>query len=520
MVSTGDRSAPFQPALLAAIFILAAAWMVFNAATLPIWYDETITLLELAGNAAPIWVEGILPAAEHREAFTGLSGYGELLDALYHTDVHPPLYYIVALTWTKLFGVDLFALRVLSSLFVLGAGLLLARAAAPRGRLTQAITLFVFFAAPMTLWAAVNARDYGLALLLIAAGILTSARELEKDDEAAGGRGSLRLISLTGLFGGLAFLTHYLSLLAFGPLFAVLALRRLRRAPLAVCAGSALYALGGALAAPMLLKHLGARPDAFSGFEDLGTEVAALAVILFGAMSEPAQELWISLTQFLVFLALLSAGTVFAVLAWRRAPADSAQAAGLYGFCVGLFVLFLVSDKSLAKAHGLDRYCVLMLPFLALVIGRVPGELRQGSKVLGNAAAALIVLLAAVTWWDGVLRKAQWTNGMRFSAVAQALPEVGAERSIAVVPKGFGRGMPGTWAYELPPEMPMLVLFGKGELEALKSRIEDYDLFAFGDDLSGISLAKVADFKAELEARGFTSDDGVVYRRIAGDAGS
>lgn len=515
MPSSALRNSPAFYTAMATVFVVAAFWLLYNAAALPIWYDETITLLELAGNPSPSWPEGILPAEVHRQAFEGTTNYTGILQALYDTDVHPPLYYLAALTWAKLGGGDLFSLRLISALCVLGAGLILARCAAPQGRLAQVLTVLIFFGAPITLWAGVNARGYGLAMLLVAAAILACTRELSKEAGQIGGADTLRLVSLAGLFGGLAFLTHYLTLLLLGPLFALLALLRLRCAPLAVFSGSALYALCGIAVAPMLLKHLGARPDAFSGFGDFATELTALVVILFAAVSEPAQQLWISLPQFLFFLTLLFAATIFILRDFRRDKPGAAQVLGLYGFCCGLFLLFLVSDKSLAKAGGLDRYSALALPFLALLIGRLPIALRQRSRALAGAAIAAIAAFIAVTWWDGELRKAQWINGADFAAVAAALPGVEKDRALMVVPRGHGRGMPGTWAHELPPAVPMVVVRDAADFDDLARRIDDYDLFAFGGDLSGRSLEDLAGFKARLLQRGFVSERGVVFTRAA-----
>lgn len=502
----------------AAIFAVAAAWLVYNGASLPIWYDETISLLEFAGNPSPKWDKGVLMAGAHQQAFAGSSSFSGILEALYENDVHPPLYYLIALAWTKLFGGDLFGLRVLSALFVLGAALLVARSAAPLGKTTQLLTLLLFLGAPAALWAGVNARGYGLAMLLIAAAILTCTRELAKDAEQVGGRDTLQLVSLTGLFAGLAFLTHYLTLLVLGPLFAVLALLRLRRAPLAVLSGSTLYALCGLAVSPMLLKQLGARPDAFTGFESFTTELTALIVILFAAVSEPAQQLWISLPQFLLFLALLAGAAIYTLRGSRQDKSAAIHIVGLAGFCCGLLLLFLISDKSLAKAGGLDRYSTLALPFLALLIGRVPAQLRQRSRTFSGIATAAIAAFIAITWWDGELRKAQWTNEIVFSTVEERLPEIGAQRALAVVPSGYGRGMPGTWAHELPADMPMLVLQDPDELKALEGRIADYDLFALGDDLSERSFEDIAAFARTLKERGFVTEEGIVFVR-AGDGG-
>lgn len=519
MIRSAFRSSPAFYSAITAVFTLAAFWMLYNAGTLSIRYDEAITLLELAGNAAPGWPEGIVPAESHRQAFDGSTSFPGILQALYDTDVHPPLYFVVALGWTKLVGADLFNLRLLSVLFVLGAGLVIARCAAPQGKLTQFLAVLIFFGAPMTLWAGVNTRGYGLALLLVSAGILTCTRELSKEEGEEGGRDTLRLVSLTGLFGGLAFLTHYLTLLVVGPLFALLALLRLRRAPLAVFSGSALYALCAAAVSPMLRKHLGARPDSFPGFESFATELTALIVILFAAVTEPAQQLWINLPQFLIFLALLAAAMVFALRCAGRDKTVAIQVLGLCGFCCGLFVLFAVTDKSLAKANGLARYSTLAVPFLALLIGRVPAELRRRSKALGGVAIAAVAAFIAITWWDGELRKAQWANGTNFTAVAAALPQVENGRALMVVPRGHGRGMPGTWAHEVPPKVPMLVIRDAVDFEALAQRLEDYDLFAFGGDLSGRSLEDLETFKTKLLESGFVSEQGVVFTRTAFSGG-
>lgn len=145
---------------------------------LPLWLDETWSAMIAT---QPSWT------TFWREAWL---------------DCNPPLYYGLLALWTALFGDSNIALRLPSLLFTTGAAAAAFRFAPPNlqsvGRWTWA-GLILFWMHALTL--SVDARGYGLLLLLSTLGCLVFARLYE--------RLSLQTASLWVGIGALMFLTHY-----------------------------------------------------------------------------------------------------------------------------------------------------------------------------------------------------------------------------------------------------------------------------------------------------------------------
>ena len=57
--------------ILAVLILVTVAVRVPGAYSRSIWYDESITLLETAGNAAPTWPAGLAPASTPKQLLVG-----------------------------------------------------------------------------------------------------------------------------------------------------------------------------------------------------------------------------------------------------------------------------------------------------------------------------------------------------------------------------------------------------------------------------------------------------------------
>jgi mannosyltransferase len=162
---------------------------------------------------------------------------GGLIAAIPDSESTPPLYYVIAWLWAKLFGTGEFGLRSLSALFgtaavpvayVAGARLVTARA----GLVLAALTAV----SPLLVWFSQEARAYALLALLCAASLAVFPRALER-----------RGLWLWALVCVLALATHYFAIFVVLP-EALLLVRRLGRrsagaiAPVAI-AGLALLPL-------------------------------------------------------------------------------------------------------------------------------------------------------------------------------------------------------------------------------------------------------------------------------------
>src|SRR3954447_27072164 len=172
---------------------------------------------------------------DHNEAVT----VGRVLHASFGATMHvvsdgersPPLYYVLAWLWSKVFGTGEVGLRALSAL--IGTLLIpVAYFAARRFGSGRAGVLAAAFVAlnPYLIWYSQEARSYGLLVLLSGIGLLFFAKALE--------RGSRRDLLLWSVASALAVCSHYFAVFLIAPqaIWLLYARRRDRRVMAAVAA--------------------------------------------------------------------------------------------------------------------------------------------------------------------------------------------------------------------------------------------------------------------------------------------
>ena len=169
---------PVEVWILAAITIAGAALRFATIAHQSYWYDEATTVREL-----------------HRS-------FGGLLSAVANQESTPPLYYVLAWVWVKVFGTGEAGLRSLSALA--GVGLipvtyLCARALVSKatGLLAAALTAL----SPFLIWYSQEARAYMLLALLCGLSFLFFIRALRQP--------STRNLGWWAACSSLAVLTHF-----------------------------------------------------------------------------------------------------------------------------------------------------------------------------------------------------------------------------------------------------------------------------------------------------------------------
>src|ERR1700712_2622474 len=84
-------------------------------------YDEQYTLQLVAGAPRPGWPEAAFTAGWVQPLQAGSSNLHQIARDLRETDVHPPLYFWMALGWRDLVGPGLDRLRLLSVICSVGA---------------------------------------------------------------------------------------------------------------------------------------------------------------------------------------------------------------------------------------------------------------------------------------------------------------------------------------------------------------------------------------------------------------
>jgi mannosyltransferase len=175
--------------------------------------------------AAGLWVLGGLTAAgaavrfstlglqsyHHDEVITAMrvisGSFGHMLHSVKTSESNPPLYYVLAWGWAKVFGTGEIGLRSLSAL--LGAatvpvGYLIGRQLA--GRRTGLILAALLAFNPMLIWYSQEARSYALLVFFGALSMYYFVRSLQSR------RG--RDLGLWALTSGLALCSHYFAVFA------------------------------------------------------------------------------------------------------------------------------------------------------------------------------------------------------------------------------------------------------------------------------------------------------------------
>jgi mannosyltransferase len=163
---------------LAAFVALGAALRFATLGVQSYWYDEAVTV-------------GLLEM-----------DLGGMLREIPNSESTPPLYYLLAWLWSKLFGTGEAGLRSLSALF--GTAAIPAAYAAARELLDRRVGLAVAGLAavnPLLVWYSQEARTYALLMLLGTLSVLFFARVLR--------RAARRDLILWALFSALALASHY-----------------------------------------------------------------------------------------------------------------------------------------------------------------------------------------------------------------------------------------------------------------------------------------------------------------------
>ncbi len=319
----------------------------------------------------PFWLD---------ETFTAASLYNETLRSLFENwikpDVHPPLYPILMFFWAKLFGISDIALRVPS--FLCGVAAIATLFFGLRGALgtaTAAIGALTLAAAPNAITYSVEARPYGLVLLLASLSSVYAVRFA-----LSARRADLIGFSIASIL--LAF-THYFGLLLSAGLYLWLILRDLRNSPrlLLPCL------VFGAVLTPWLAYHLPSLLNKTNGHFWIPQSGLLYDVVtsLGGAWGETGfhNAVWLE--------AILPFG--FAILTRRRDTRLYPIAAALT--LLTFVELALIVAISRSTPLLVPRYFLVFTPIAAIVAGILVAPLGG----LARLAYALCLPLAVALPW-------------------------------------------------------------------------------------------------------------------------
>jgi mannosyltransferase len=342
-----------------------------------LWALAGLTALGLAIRFASLGVQSY----HHDEVITAArvipGNFGDMLSQVRGSESNPPLYYVLAWGWAKVFGTGEVGLRSLTALFgaaaVPVAYLIGRELASNRAGLIAAAIVAVN---PMLIWYSQEARSYALLVFFGALALLFFVRALRSAQS--------RDLALWTLASALALCSHYFAVFAVAieAVWLLTALRSRWRAVLPAVA--VVFAVGLALL-PLISAqdnptHIGWIDHGPLSTRILETGASFLAGETGHVIAEPPRERYALIPAALIGVALL-------LVALRGSSREKRGAA--LGLAVGMGVVLLASGAALAgKDYIVERNLLpALIPFASAA---AVGFAASGARRAGLACAVLL----------------------------------------------------------------------------------------------------------------------------------
>jgi hypothetical protein len=337
---------------LAGVTAVAAALRFATLDVQSYWFDEAVTA-------------GLLKL-----------GFFDMLGEIPDSESTPPLYYVLAWVWAKLFGTGEVGLRSLSALAgtatVPVAYLIAAEVANRRVGLMAAALVAVN---PFLVWYSQEARAYALLVLLAALAVLFLVRAL---------RGERNATVWWAVTSALALATHYFAVFVVAPAALWLLWRRRAAAPAA-----AVGAVGVALL-PLAVDQASNRGAEFIEGSPLLTRIGQVPKQFLIGFDAPAEVAAGVLAGALVLAAFLN-------LARHRPRSDLAPlapVAGVAAFGVGVPIALAIAGVDFLIARNLIAALVPALVVAAAGFALTREALVPGALLCALSAAIVIAVAA------------------------------------------------------------------------------------------------------------------------------
>jgi 4-amino-4-deoxy-L-arabinose transferase-like glycosyltransferase len=338
-------------------------------------------------------------------------GLGGVLDKVSASESTPPLYYVLAWGWTKLFGHGEVGLRSLSALF--GTAFVPAAYAAASELCSRRVGMAVAALAavnPVLWWYSQEARAYALLALLTALGLWAFARVLNEPRSG-------RALAAWAVASALAMATHYFAaFLVLPQAIWLLSRPALRR--------NALPAVGGVVVAALALTPLALHQRSlglaeFIAGESLAERIARAAKNMLVGFDSPLE------TVVAVVAALLAlAGVASAAALLRGRERSGAWLAG----GIGLVAVVIPLVLAVLDVDYLDTRNLLGV-WLPLTIVFAAGLAATRWGRVGIVALCLLGLLSIA----GVLLTPAWQRD-DWRGIAEALGPPDGTRALIIQP--------------------------------------------------------------------------------------
>ena len=379
-----------------------------------------------------------------------------MLRAIPRTESTPPVYYVLAWVWVRVFGNGEVGVRSLSALAgVLTVPVAYALARRLAGARAAVIAGLLVTVSPLLVWFSQEARAYALATLLTAVSLwcLTVWRE-------DGGR---RWVAGWGMSAAAAIATHYFA--AFVVAGELVWLWRASAPASGTAVRDRIMATGGVVAVgvalvPLALAQRGTGHADYIAQGSLSTRVAQVPKQLLVGYASPHQ----------VISSVLAGLVVAAGVLWPLAVRAGARRRALIPLTIGVAAVLAPIGLAVIGIDFLDtRNLLPALPVLlvAAAVGFTAGRGRTATAGLVCAGVLAVVSLAVVVAVDTDQRyqRQDWRGA------EQALGRAAGPRVIVVDP---GSGIIPLQAY-----LPHLGTFTGA------ARVREIDVIALGSQVTG-----------------------------------
>ncbi|MCL6284139.1 glycosyltransferase family 39 protein [Ruegeria sp. 2012CJ41-6] len=420
-----------------------------------IWFDEAYSLQSLTNIRFGEPIFGFTEMSFFNKHFDGVTTTQDVVWWYVVTDVHPPLYYLMAHAGTLIFGTQLEVVRAVSLILVVMSVFLYGRTLQRIAEPGLWICLAIYALSFAVLTTAQDARGYALIVLLVVGAWRTMAQA-----PILAERGTpLRFEILLGLLCGCLMLTHYFALFAIVPLLGWRVIESMRYRNAAGLVGPIVCAAVFAPWLPVMLDHLGARPDQMTGFPGIAAwakrTLQLIPAQVFSAThwAVPASVQKVGRSVILLLMLVAAFDILF-----RSGQERTRQRIGWLALWIPAAGVFLFLAASLVLDRWFDtlRYFIFFAPFLAYLSGR-------GTMVVGNALArmtkgpVILHLLPGVLVCVALFSMANFgweTNRNRgggyYNSIANQIRANGEQNSLAIIDVGYGRGTLFASVYALP----------------------------------------------------------------------
>jgi mannosyltransferase len=353
---------------LAALIALAALLRFWEIGSQSFWYDESYTV-DLVGR-----------------------GFGDMLAAVPETESTPPLYYVLAWLWAKLFGTSEAGLRSLSA--VIGTATVPVAWAAARelfeSHRAALIAAALVAVNPYFVWYSQEARSYSLLVFAAALSLLFLARALRDP--------SRRALALWAASAVLALLSHYFAGFLIVAEAAWLLYAHRRRDAL-VAAG--LVGIAGLALIPLALHQRASQSTSFIAQLDLGRRVVDL----------PKKLVTGELGTFIPLIGPLAGAVAVAAIGYAllRSRRVALGLVWLAAFGAGVPLLFALAGADyLLPRNVIAAY----VPLVLAVAGGLGAAGRAGIAGAAVVCAVAVAVDVEVTR-DDRLQRTDWRDAAR-----------------------------------------------------------------------------------------------------------